>query len=192
MVGPLQVVRLAAGQEEVDRLPSASTKAWILVLSPRASADRLVLTDFFRAPALCWWARTTVLSIIAYSLSASAATVGTSAPRHRFRQRLNRVGSSSPHRTAPQIAPWHPGTITVQHRLDEHRLSTAVTPTEPSRPGNRFLIRSHWSSRSPNRRISQPPNKLTAYELKKPPRRNSSRITRCRLTAKCGNRDSPA
>jgi hypothetical protein len=26
------------------------------------------------------------------------------------------------------------------------RLSLAVTPTEPCRPGSRFLIRSHWSS----------------------------------------------
>ena len=89
-----------------------------------------------------------------------------------------------------QIAPWHPGTIAVQHRLDEQPI-VRLTPTEPSRPGNRFLIRSHWSSRSPNRRIGQPPNKLTAYESKKPPRRNRSRITRCRLMAECGNRDSP-
>jgi hypothetical protein len=52
------------------------------------------------------------------------------------------------------------------------------------------LIRSHWSSRSPKRRIGQP-NKLTAYESKKPPRRNRLRITRRRLMAECGHRDSP-
>jgi hypothetical protein len=36
------------------------------------------------------------------------------------------------------------------------------------------------------------PNKLTAYESKNPPRRNRLRITRRRLTAECGNRDSSA
>jgi len=36
--------------------------------SAAGPADRLV-TVFFRAPALCWWARTMVASIIMYSLS---------------------------------------------------------------------------------------------------------------------------
>ena len=39
-----------------------------------AFPDRLVFPGFFWAPALCWWARTMVLSIIAYSLSASVAS----------------------------------------------------------------------------------------------------------------------
>jgi hypothetical protein len=38
------------------------------------------------------------------------------------------------------------------------QLSDAVTPTEPSRPGNKSLIRSHWSSRNPNHRIGQLPS----------------------------------
>src|SRR5436305_1526674 len=38
-----------------------------------AAPNRLVLAVFFWAPALCWCARTIVLSIMAYSLSASAA-----------------------------------------------------------------------------------------------------------------------
>ena len=33
------------------------------------AADGLVAAVFFRAPALCWWARTTVASSIMYSLS---------------------------------------------------------------------------------------------------------------------------
>src|SRR5258706_15442226 len=41
--------------------------------SALAAPDRLVLAVFFWAPALCWCARTMVLSIMAYSLSASAA-----------------------------------------------------------------------------------------------------------------------
>jgi hypothetical protein len=36
------------------------------------------------------------------------------------------------------------------------------------------------------------PNKLTAYESKKPPRRNRLRIIQRRLSAQCGNRDSLA
>src|SRR6266403_5519188 len=40
-----------------------------------AAPDRLVFTLFFWAPALCWCARTIVLSIMAYSLSASAAKI---------------------------------------------------------------------------------------------------------------------
>jgi hypothetical protein len=39
-----------------------------------AAPDRLVFAGFFWAPALCWCARTIVLSIMAYSLSASAAS----------------------------------------------------------------------------------------------------------------------
>src|ERR1700686_5285957 len=36
------------------------------------------------------------------------------------------------------------------------------------------------------------PHKLTAYESKKSPRRNRLRIAPRRLTAECGNRNSPA
>jgi hypothetical protein len=38
-----------------------------------AAPDRLARAAFLIAPALCWWARTMVLSIIAHSLSASPA-----------------------------------------------------------------------------------------------------------------------
>ena len=51
------------------------------------------------------------------------------------------------------------------------RLSTAVTPTEPARPGNSFLIRSHWSSRSWWGRMGRPLLKLTPHESKKPSHR---------------------
>src|SRR5882757_2836933 len=43
--------------------------------SALAAPDRLVFAVFFWAPALCWCARTMVLSIMAYSLSASAARI---------------------------------------------------------------------------------------------------------------------
>src|SRR6266852_2189935 len=40
-----------------------------------AAPDCLVFAVFFWAPALCWCARTIVLSIMAYSLSASAVKI---------------------------------------------------------------------------------------------------------------------
>ena len=74
MVRSLQVVRLAAGQEEANRVAQRVDQGMDLGAQSAARApDRLVLTSFFWAPALCGWARTMVLSIIAYSLSASAA-----------------------------------------------------------------------------------------------------------------------
>ena len=60
--------------------------------SAARAPDGLVLTVSFLAPALCWRARTTVLSIIAYSLSASAArcwNIRSQTPL--LAQRLNRV-----------------------------------------------------------------------------------------------------
>src|SRR3954471_19504733 len=74
-VRALQVVRLPRREGEPGRVaervhermdPGAQAAA--------AAPDRLVAPAAFSgAPALCWWARTTVLSIIAYSLSASTA-----------------------------------------------------------------------------------------------------------------------
>src|SRR6476646_1832274 len=60
--------------------------------SALAAPDRLVLAVFFWAPALCWCARTMVLSIMAYSLSASAArTSNTFFNTSLSAQRENRV-----------------------------------------------------------------------------------------------------
>src|ERR1700741_3734481 len=67
VVGPDQVVCLAAGQEEADRVAQRVDQRVDLGAQSAARApDRLVLASFFSAPALCWWARTMVLSIIAY------------------------------------------------------------------------------------------------------------------------------
>src|SRR5271166_4547761 len=74
VVRPLQVVCLATGQEEADWVAQCVDQGMDLGAQTAArAANRLVLAGFFWAPALCWWARTMVLSIIAYSLSASAA-----------------------------------------------------------------------------------------------------------------------
>src|SRR5664279_3023025 len=74
VVGADQVVSLTSRQEDGDRIAEGIDQGMDLGAQPAArAADRLVLSGFFWAPALCWWARTIVLSIIAYSLSASAA-----------------------------------------------------------------------------------------------------------------------
>ena len=49
-----EVVRLAAGQEEADRVAQRVGQCMDLGVQPAARAsDRLVLPDFFWAPALC-------------------------------------------------------------------------------------------------------------------------------------------
>ena len=76
LVGALKVVRLTTGQEEGKRIAQRIDHEMDLCAQPAfAAPDRLVFTLFFWAPALCWWARTIVLSIMAYSLSASAAKI---------------------------------------------------------------------------------------------------------------------
>jgi len=54
VVGPLQVVCLAAGQEEVERVAQRVDQGVDLGTQSAARAsDGLVLTVFFLAPALC-------------------------------------------------------------------------------------------------------------------------------------------
>jgi hypothetical protein len=74
-VGAVEVVSLARRQMKGGRIAQGIDSGVDLgAQPPSAEPDRLFgLTVFFRAPALCWWARTMVLSSMAYSLSASAA-----------------------------------------------------------------------------------------------------------------------
>jgi hypothetical protein len=68
-----QVVRLAAREHHVDRVAERiDQNVDFGGQSAARAADRL-LAVFFRAPALCWWARTMVASNIMYSLSWSLA-----------------------------------------------------------------------------------------------------------------------
>jgi hypothetical protein len=67
-----------------------------------AGADGCEQPFFLRAPARCWWARTMVESIMAYSLSASLARCSKiSFKTPRAAQRLNRVCTTrkSPNRS---------------------------------------------------------------------------------------------
>lgn len=70
-IGALQIMGLAGGKQEGERIAEGVDQGVNFGAQPAfAASDRLV---FFWEPALCWWARTIVLSIMAYSLSASAA-----------------------------------------------------------------------------------------------------------------------
>ena len=55
VISPLKVVCLAAGQEEADRVAQRVDQSVDLGAQSAARVpDRLVLADFFWAPALCW------------------------------------------------------------------------------------------------------------------------------------------
>ena len=73
-VGAFEIMGLTGGQKEGERIAQGIDQAVdFCAQSAFAAPDRLIFAVFFFAPALCWCARTMVLSIMAYSLSASAA-----------------------------------------------------------------------------------------------------------------------
>jgi hypothetical protein len=92
-VGAFQIMGFAGGQKEGEWIAQGVNQGVDFGAQPAvAGPDRLVLTGFFWAPALCWCARTVVLSIMAYSLSASAASISnTLFHTPLFAQRENRV-----------------------------------------------------------------------------------------------------
>jgi hypothetical protein len=75
-IGSFQVMGLAGSQEKRSGIAQCVDHGVDFgAQSALAAPDRLVFAVFFWAPALCWCARTMVLSIMAYSLSASAARI---------------------------------------------------------------------------------------------------------------------
>jgi hypothetical protein len=102
-----------------------------------AAADRLGFAVFFWAPALCWWARTIVLSLMAYSLSASAA-------------KISNIFFQMPLLAQREI---------VCGSLSDHR-------SAPAGPAREYHL-SHWSSRKAYRRMGQHRIKLTPDESRK-------------------------
>jgi hypothetical protein len=113
------------------------------------TADRL-MAFFFWAPAECWWARTTVLSIISASKSRSPLTASTTCCHTPDSpQRLNRVyvvcqlpNSAGKSRQGEPVRTIH------KTASKNRRLSCAVAPRSPAFPGNNGSNFSHWSSRS--------------------------------------------
>src|SRR3954468_15290684 len=102
-IGSGQIMLLTAGEMKAGRMAERIDGGVNFGAQPSARApDGLILTAFLRAPALCWWARTMVESIIAYSLSASSDRwLKTLSQTPLFAHRVNRVWivSGSPNRS---------------------------------------------------------------------------------------------
>jgi len=112
------------------------------------------------APALCWWARTIVESIMPYSLSGSSARrSNTRFHTPRLLQRVWRVWMTrqSPNRSGKSCH-GIPARYRYNTASTNNLLSFAVTPTVSSRPGSRCSIFAHWSSRNPYRLTIQWPS----------------------------------
>jgi hypothetical protein len=92
-VGTFQVAGLPTGEMKSSRVAEGIDRSVDLgAQSALAAPDGLVCALFFSAPALCWWARTMLEPIIAYSLSASWARCANSFfHTPRLVQRLIRV-----------------------------------------------------------------------------------------------------
>jgi hypothetical protein len=102
------------------------------------------------APELCWWARTMVESIITYSLSGSCDRVlktRSQPPLLLHREWRRCTTRKSPNRSG-KSRQGMPERYRYSTASTNNRLSRAVTPTWPSRPGSKSLMRSHWSSLS--------------------------------------------
>src|SRR5918998_1956931 len=72
-VGAFEIVRLSRREAEAGRVAERIDRGVGLRARAAAAAPDRFITAFLAAPALCRWARAIVLSIIAYSLSASPA-----------------------------------------------------------------------------------------------------------------------
>ncbi|MBX9936596.1 MAG: hypothetical protein K2Y10_08380 [Burkholderiaceae bacterium] len=72
-IGTLEVVRLSGREEKSCRIVQCIDR--ISAQAATATSDGLFARILLFAPALCWWARTMVASIMADSLSASYAKV---------------------------------------------------------------------------------------------------------------------
>jgi len=114
-------VRLTRGQQDSQRLAERVDQGMDFELSPPRPRPMAWSSAFLGAPALCRRGRTTVLSIIAHSLAASAARGSTPRCRTPFlAQRLNRrwVFFQPPKRSG-RSRPRNSGAIAVPHRFLE-------------------------------------------------------------------------
>src|SRR5580692_7025893 len=144
----IDVGLLSPRQDELDGVPQTVDGDMQLGSEPAPRASQgLVGTPFFTAPAACWWARITVLSRISHSKSGSFITSKTRAQTPLADQRSNRFHTEFhlPKRSgmSRQGAPVLPIQSTASTK---RRLSLAVTPGSPARPGRKSSIRSQCSS----------------------------------------------
>jgi hypothetical protein len=94
-----------------------------------------------------------------------------------------------------QIAPWHPMASQYDNGKALLRRTADCPPRSPDRtfaPRQKVLDPFPLIVTQSEPSHQSAPNRLTACEPKKPPRRNRSRIIRHRLTTECGELDAPA
>ena len=115
---------------------------------PAPGASKRLIACFFWAPAACWWALTTVLSIMSASKSRSTPnTLMMASQRPRLHHRLKRVyvvcqfpNSAGRSRQGAPVRAIH-RTASINRRL-----SAAVTPLSLALPGSIASILAHFSS----------------------------------------------
>jgi len=129
--------------------PNASTRAWILVLNPpRDRPTACASPAFFGAGAVLVGARDGAVDRRVLIVGVGGEPLEEGRPHTLVGPAGEAAMDILPVTTAlRQVTPGDTGAIAVEHRLDEQAVVTAVTPTEPSRPGSVSLIRFHWSSR---------------------------------------------
>src|SRR4051794_12058697 len=151
---------LTRRQDEIDRVAQGIDGDVDLgrESAPRAAQRLISVYPPFTAPAACWCARTTVLSMIIHSRSGSRGASKTRSRAPFLAQRSNRFQAEprGPNRSgrSRQGAP----VLAIQRTaLTNRRLSLAVTPGSPAWPGRKSLMRSRWSSVISWRRIGDAP-----------------------------------
>ena len=156
-LGLADVVHLPARETERQRIAQGVDDDMDFCREPPArAANGLVDAPFLRAPALCWWARTIVASIIAYSLSGSSAKALkrlSQTPLTAHREKRLCVLHQPPKRSGKSRhgAPTRNFQITASTNRRLPR--SLLRPTVPGRPGSKFSIRANCSSRNACRSI---------------------------------------
>jgi hypothetical protein len=145
--GLRDIVNLAAGQNEPQRITKGIDDYVDFRREPAArAADGLVEPLFLSAPALCWWARTIVASIMAYSLSGSSAKALkrlSQTPLTAQREKRRWVLHQPPKRSGKSRhgVPTRNFQITASTKRRLPR--SLLRPTVPGRPGSKCSIRAN-------------------------------------------------
>src|SRR5215472_8797444 len=157
-LGPGDVRLLAPRQDELDRVAQGVDEDVDLGAEPAfGTAERLVPLPPF-SPAACWCARTTVVSRIIHSRSGSwrASKTRFHTPFRAHRSNRFQTEPQGPNRSG-RSRHGAPVLAIQSTALRKRRLSLAVTPGSPARPGRRSLMRAQRSSLISWRRIATAP-----------------------------------
>ena len=127
---------LSAGQDELDGVPQTVRRRCAAWSKPPRERPELGGAPFFAAPAACWWARITVLSRISDSRSGSFKISKTPSQTpladersYRLQAEFDLPNLSGRSREGARVLPIQ-STASMKSRL-----SLAVTPGSPARPG---------------------------------------------------------